>query len=66
MNSIAPSHHGELVAEGKITHKGRTVAVGEVTVSGGNGVLVARGLGTWMVRRSRQAEPKKNGALGRI
>ncbi|MBI4201323.1 MAG: PaaI family thioesterase [Chloroflexi bacterium] len=54
VNFIAPASQGELVAEGRITHKGNTLAVGEMTVTDGSGTLIAKGLGTWMILRPRQ------------
>lgn len=49
VNFIAPVSQGELIAEGRITHKGGTLAVGDMTVTDGNGTLIAKGLGTWMI-----------------
>ena len=51
VNFIAPASKGELIAEGRITHKGNTLAVADVTVTDGNGTLIAKGLGTWMFLR---------------
>ena len=53
VNFIAPARKGELVAEGRISHKGRTLAVGDVTVSDSDGTLIARGMGTWMILKRR-------------
>ena len=53
VNFIAPAREGELVAEGRIVHKGRTLAVGEMTVTDGNGALIAKGMGTWMLLQPR-------------
>ena len=53
VNFIAPIRDGQLVAEGRIAHKGRTLAVGEMTVTDGNGALIAKGMGTWMLLQPR-------------
>ena len=53
VNFIAPARQGELIAEGRITHKRGTLAVGDMTVTDGNGTLIAKGLGTWMILRRR-------------
>ncbi len=49
VNFIATAREGELIAEGRITHKGGTLSVGDATVTDGNGKIIARGLGTWML-----------------
>ena len=54
MNFIAPANQGELIAEGRVTHKGGTLAVGDVKVTDGEGELIAQGLGTWMMLNSRR------------
>ena len=54
MNFIAPANKGELIAEGRVTHKGGTLVVGDVKVTDGEGKLIAQGLGTWMMLNSRR------------
>jgi len=54
VNFIAPAREGELIAEGRITHTGSTLAVGDATVTDGKGALIAKGLGTWMMLRPRR------------
>ncbi len=53
INFIAPVDKGALIAEGRITHKGGTLAVGEATISDEGGKTIAQGLGTWMMVGSR-------------
>ena len=54
VNFIAPAREGELVAVGRIAHKGRTLAIGEMPVTDGNGALIAKGLGTWILLQPRE------------
>lgn len=53
INFIAPARQGELIAKGRITHKGGTLSVGECAITDGNGTLIATGMGTWMVLQPR-------------
>jgi uncharacterized protein (TIGR00369 family) len=53
INFIAPARQGELIAEGRIIHKGGTLSVGEVSVTDADGKLIATGMGTWMVLQPR-------------
>ena len=55
VNFIAPAREGELIAEGRITHKSGTLSVGECSITDGNGTLIATGMGTWMVLQARPA-----------
>ena len=53
INFIARAREGELIAEGRISHKGRTLAVGDMTATDGKATLIARGIGTWMILQPR-------------
>ena len=53
INFIAPVEKGALIAEGRVIRKGSTLAVGDVTVTGDGGEVIAHGLGTWMMVGSR-------------
>ncbi len=53
VNFIARAREGELIAEGRISHKGSTLSVGDATVT--DGKIVAKGLGTWMMLQPRPA-----------
>lgn len=51
MNFIAPAKDGRLTATARILSQGRRIVVGEMEVTGDDQVLVARGLGTFMLLR---------------
>jgi acyl-CoA thioesterase len=51
VNFIAPASDGELRAEARVVSRGNRMVVGEVEVKDDRGTLIARGLGTSMVRR---------------
>lgn len=53
VNFIAPAAGGELTAEAGIVSRGNRIVVGEVDVRDDAGTLIARGLGTWIVRGKR-------------
>jgi uncharacterized protein (TIGR00369 family) len=50
INYMAPVRGGEIVCEGKILQKGRSVAVGEASVYDGDGRLLAKAMATFLVR----------------
>jgi acyl-CoA thioesterase len=54
VNFIAPASTGELIGEGTITNRGNLITVGEVTITDGDGRLIARGLSTWMTLNNNQ------------
>ncbi|MGZ3610297.1 MAG: PaaI family thioesterase [Ktedonobacteraceae bacterium] len=63
INFMLPVHKGELLAEGKIVHKGRSTAVLEATVFNiieGKQHAIARVLGTFSIARSKNLEPKSH------
>jgi uncharacterized protein (TIGR00369 family) len=49
VNFIAPAKPGVLKASGRILHKGARTAVGEADVKDRNGLLIAKGLVTYMI-----------------
>jgi len=53
MNFLRPVIEGELTAEAKVVHRGRTVAMTEVTLKNQEGKDVARGTATQMVLKGR-------------
>jgi acyl-CoA thioesterase len=50
INYIAPVRGGDIVCEGKIIQRGRSVAVGESSVYDGERKLLAKAMATFMVR----------------
>ena len=51
MNFISPARDGTLTATARILSRGRRIVVGEMDVTGEDEVLIARGLGTFMLLR---------------
>ncbi len=51
VNFLAPVVEGEVVAEARIVHRGRRIAVGDVEVKADNGKMVAKGIATYLVAR---------------
>ena len=49
LNYLAPVQRGKLVAQGRCIKVGRTLALGETSVTNGEGTLVAHGTATMMV-----------------
>jgi len=61
INFMLPVYKGELLAEGKVVHKGRSTAVLEATVFNnieGEQHAIARILGTFNIARSKHPQPK--------
>ena len=52
MNFLRPVYSGKLVAEGKVTHRGRTIALVECLVKTAEGKVVAKGMATQMIVKS--------------
>ena len=50
VNFLAPARDGELFAEGRVVSRGNRIVVGDVDVTDHRGTLIARGIGTCMVR----------------
>ena len=49
LNYLAPAQKGKLVAQGRCIKIGRTLALGEASVTNGEGTLIAHGTVTMMV-----------------
>ncbi len=49
VNYLAPASAGKLIAEGRCIKLGKTLGVGEATVTDGNGKILAHGTSTLMV-----------------
>jgi len=49
LNYLAPVQKGKLVAQGRCIKMGRTLALGDASVTNGEGTLVAHGTATMMV-----------------
>jgi acyl-CoA thioesterase len=52
---LAPAREGDVIAEGQILRRGRTIAFGEARVTDGDGRLLAIGRATYMILGSRSA-----------
>ena len=50
VNFIAPAIDGELTATSKVVSAGRRVVVCDVDVTGQDGSLIAKGMGTYLIR----------------
>ena len=53
LNFISPAKDGELIATANIVSQGRRLIVGEMDVKGEDDILIARGLGTYMLVQPR-------------
>ena len=51
--SFLAAARGDIIAEGRIIKRGRTIAFGEVTIKDGAGTLVAVGRATYMILAAR-------------
>jgi len=51
LNFLRPVKGGDLLARGRVVHKGRKIAVCQVEISSEDEVLVATGIFTYMVKR---------------
>jgi uncharacterized protein (TIGR00369 family) len=49
LNYLAPAQKGKLVAQGRCIKMGRTLALGEASVTNGEATLIAHGTVTMMV-----------------
>jgi uncharacterized protein (TIGR00369 family) len=54
VNFISPGH-GKLIAEGRAVGGGRSITVSEGEIRDASGALVAKAIGTFKLRRARQA-----------
>ena len=60
LSFLAPGRGERLVAEGRVLRAGRTLAFCEGEVVGGDGELVAKGMGTFRMRRAHAAPTPKS------
>ena len=51
INYIRPFEAGEVVAEAKILHCGKTTALGDIDLKNRDGVLIAKGIATFLRKR---------------
>ena len=58
LNFLRPAKGGDVTACGRVTHRGRQIAVCEVEVSAAEGTLLATGLFTYMIRQLSGVERK--------
>lgn len=52
INYLRPFDKGEIMAEARIIHKGGKTALGDVEVRNGGGMLLAKGLATYMIMKN--------------
>ena len=52
VNFRSPARDGELIGEGRVVSRGGRIVVGDVDVVDQRGTLIARGIGTCLVRRA--------------
>jgi uncharacterized protein (TIGR00369 family) len=55
LNFLRPAKGGDLVARGRVVHRGRKIAVCQVEISSEDGVLLATGVFTYMVKHLDEA-----------
>jgi len=55
MNFIRPVFSGRITAEGTVLHRGRTIALAEVVVTDEAGKMVAKGVATQMIIKTKEA-----------
>jgi len=61
INFLKPFDTGEMMAEARIVHKGARTALGDVEVRNGDGVLIAKGLATYMIlKKEERRHPVKS------
>ena len=56
LNFLRPAKGEDLVARGRVVHRGRQIAVCQVEVSSENGLLLATGVFTYMIRQLTDAK----------
>ena len=55
LNFLRPARGGDLVARGRVVHSGRQIAVCQVEIFSEDGVLLATGVFTYMIRHLDEA-----------
>jgi uncharacterized protein (TIGR00369 family) len=60
VNYLAPVQKGKLVAKGRCIKIGRTLALGEASISGSEGNLLAHGTATMMIVSDLKVEGREN------
>ena len=61
MNFLRPAKGGDLVARGRVLHRGRQIAVCQVEISSEDGLLLATGVFTYMIKHLNEAKGKEHG-----
>ena len=54
INYLKPFDEGEIVAEARIVYRGGRTALGDVDVRNSRGILIAKGLATYMILRNNR------------
>jgi uncharacterized protein (TIGR00369 family) len=55
LNFLRPAKGGDLIARGRVVHSGRQIAVCQVEISSEDGVLLATGVFTYMIKHVNEA-----------
>jgi uncharacterized protein (TIGR00369 family) len=55
LNFLRPAKGGDLVARGRVVHSGRQIAVCQVEIFSEDGVLLATGVFTYMIKHLKEA-----------
>jgi uncharacterized protein (TIGR00369 family) len=55
LNFLRPAKGGDLIARGRVVHSGRQIAVCQVEISSEDGVLLATGVFTYMIKQLNEA-----------
>jgi uncharacterized protein (TIGR00369 family) len=55
LNFLRPAKGGDLIARGRVVHRGRRIAVCQVEISSEDGVLLATGVFTYMIKHLNEA-----------
>lgn len=60
LNFLRPAKGGDLIARGRVVHRGRQIAVCQVEISSEDGVLLATGVLTYMIKRANEGKGKEH------
>lgn len=60
VNFLEPMYKGPFKVEGKVIRKGRSIIVAEVEFRDAEGVLGAKGLGSWYILRDKKVQTDEN------